>query len=569
MIGVALLAAVYASTAGLHAGTVQEGSRLGEPYDVVIANARILDGTGNPWYRGDIGIRGKRIATIGDLSSAEAKRRIDAKNRVASPGFIDMHSHASWKLLVDPRAASKITQGVTLEIEGEGSSVAPLTPVLIEKQRRQYERFGITPDWRTIGDYFQRLERTPANVNFATYLGTSTVREIVIGHEDRPATPDELDRMRQMVREAMEDGALGIYSALMYSPDRFNRTEELIEMAKVASQYGGVYQTHPRSESDAFRESLAEIFRIAREAEIPGHITHFKVTYTQNWGDMPEAIRLIEQARQEGLSITADQYPYVRAGGSFTALLPPWVKDGGRPKIVERLRDPDTRDRIKRELSASASKWENEYYGAGDGPAGFSITSARGRLELKPYEGRTLADIAAAEGKDPRDVVLDIVLAGDAGMTVLITDEDDLRLAMKQPWVAFGSDGATVAPDGPLSEGGVHPRGYGSYTKILGTYVRELDLLTLEDAIRKATSLPAQILGIKDRGLLREGFYADIVVFDPATIIDKATYDKPHQFSEGIAYVFVNGEAVLDEGTITDARSGMIVRGPGYRQLSR
>ena len=337
-------------------------------------------------------------------------------------------------------------------------------------------------------------------------------------------------------------------------------------MAKVASEYGGVYQTHQRSESDAIRESLAEIFRIAREAEIPVHVTHFKVTYTQNWGAMPEILGLIEKARRDGIDITADLYPYVRAGGSFTPLLPPWAQDGGRPRIVERLEDPATRERIKKELVTPTAEWENEYYGAGGGPAGFSITNAGGRPELKPYEGRTLDEIAAAEGKDPRDLVLDIILAGDAGMTVLITSEDDLRLAMQQPWVAFGSDGATVAPDGPLSEGGVHPRGYGTYTKILGEYVRELGLISLEDAIRKATSLPAQLLRIKDRGLLREGYYADIVVFDPQTIIDKATFEQPHQYSEGISYVFVNGQAVLDDGNITDARSGMVVRGRGYRQ---
>jgi dihydroorotase/N-acyl-D-amino-acid deacylase len=525
----------------------------------------VVDGAGNPWFRADVGIRGHRIAAIGDLSGAPADRRIDANDQIVCPGFIDMHSHASWGLLVDSRAASKITQGVTLEIEGEGESVAPLNDAMVEARRKEYARYGIDPDWRSLDEYFRRFERTPSTVNFATYIGTVNPREMVIGYDDRPATAEELARMKDIVREAMEDGALGIYSALMYSPDRFNRTEELVEMAKVAAEYGGVYQSHIRSESDAVESAIEEVFRIAREAGIPGHLTHFKVTYKQNWGRMPVILEKIESARRSGLDITADLYPYVRAGGGFTPLLPPWAQDGGPAKIRERLQDPATRERIKEELSKPAAAWENEYFGAGGGPQGFSITDARGNEALKGYEGKTLAEVARMEGKDPRDMVLDLILAGDAGMTVLITSEDDLRVAMQRSWVAFGSDGETVAPDGPLSEGLVHPRGYGTYPKILGEYVRELGLIGLEEAIRKATSLPAQRLGIRDRGLLREGFHADVVVFDPATVIDTATYQKPHRFAKGISHVIVNGEVVVDEGRITEARPGRALRGPGYR----
>ncbi len=535
-----------------------------QSFDVVIEGGRVVDGAGNPWFYSDVGIRGQRIAAIGDLSGAEAERRIAAEGKIVCPGFIDMHSHASWGLLVDGRAASKITQGVTLEIEGEGESVAPLTDAMVEARRKEYTRFGIEPDWRSLDDYFRRFERTPPTVNFATYIGTVNPREMVVGHDDRPATREELSRMKEVVRAAMEDGALGIYSALMYSPDRFNRTEELVEMAKVAAEYGGVYQSHIRSESNAVESALAEVFRISKEAGIPGHITHFKVTYKQNWGRMPAVLERIENARKSGLDITADLYPYVRAGGGFTPLLPPWAQDGGPSRILERLRDPETRERIKKELATPTAVWENEYYGAGGGPEGFSITDARGNPALEPYEGKTLAEIAKLEGKDPRDVVLDLILAGDAGMTVLITSEDDLRLAIQRPWVAFGSDGETVAPDGPLSKGLVHPRGYGTYPKILGEYVRELGLLRLEEAIRKATSFPAQRLGIRDRGLLREGFYADVVVFDPDRVIDTATYEKPHQFAKGVSHVLVNGELVVDEGRITDARPGMALRGPGY-----
>jgi N-acyl-D-aspartate/D-glutamate deacylase len=547
--------------------TARAGARAADlpPFDIVIAGGRVVDGAGNPWYRGDVGIRGQRIAAIGDLSAATARRRIDAAGRVVCPGFIDMHSHASWKVLIDGRAASKVTQGVTLEVEGEGESIAPVNDAMVAARQQSYQRLGMNPDWRSLDDYFRRFERTRPAVNFATHIGSVNPREMVIGHADRPATKAELEQMKAIVRQAMEDGALGLYSALMYSPDRYNRTDELVELAKVASEYGGYYQSHIRSESDAVESALDEVFRIAREARIPAQVTHFKVTYRQNWGRMPAIVAKIEAARQEGLDITADLYPYVRAGGTFTPLLPPWAQEGGREAIVERLRDPATRERIKAELAAPTAAWENEFLGAGGGPAGFSITDARGNAVVERYAGKTLAEVAEAEKKDARDVVLDIVLAGDAAMTVLITNEDDLRYAMTRPWVGFGSDGETVAPDGPLSGGLVHPRAYGSYPRIFGEYVRERGLLTLSDAVRKATSLSAQRLGIRDRGLLREGFYADVVVFDPATIADRATYEKPHQFAVGIPYVLVNGEVVVDDGRITSARPGMVVRGPGYR----
>jgi dihydroorotase/N-acyl-D-amino-acid deacylase len=531
----------------------------------VIAGGRIVDGAGNPWYRGDVGIRGKRIAAIGNLSGASARRRIDAAGRIVSPGFIDMHSHASWKLLIDGRASSKVTQGITLEVEGEGESIAPMNDAFVAARRDSYERFGMKPDWRSLGDYFRRLESTPPAVNFATHIGTLNPREMVVGHADRPASKDELERMKAIVREAMEDGALGLYSALMYSPDRYNRTEELIELAKVASEYGGYYQSHIRSESDAVGKALDEVFRIAREARIPAQITHFKVTYRQNWGRMPKIVAKIEAARREGLDITADVYPYVRAGGSFTPLLPPWAQEGGREAIVRRLKDPATRERIKAELATPTADWENEFLGAGGGPAGFAITGARGNAVVERYLGKTLAEVAEAEKKDARDVVLDIILAGDAGMTVLITNEDDLRYAMAQPWVGFGTDGESVAPDGPLSGGLVHPRAYGTLPRVFGEYVRNLGLMSLEEAVRKASSLSAQRLGIRDRGLVREGFYADVVVFDPATVAERATYENPHQFAVGIPYVLVNGEVVVDDGRITSARPGMVVRGPGYR----
>ncbi len=533
------------------------------PYDVIITNARIIDGTGNPWYRGDVGVRGKRIAAIGDLSGDDANRTIDATGKPVTPGFIDLHSHASWSFLVDSRAASAVTQGITLVVEGEGDSVAPTSESYLAERMSSFERRGITPDWQTLGQFFDRLEAHPPTINFGTFVGTATLREIVVGTEDRPATEEELAEMERLAAEAMEDGAFGVYSALMYVPGRFNRTDELIALARVAAPSGGAYQTHQRSEGDAIFESLDEVFRIAREADIRVNVTHLKAAYLANWGKMAEVVERISAARREGLDIAADLYPYVWGSAGLRALLPPWARTGTGEEIKERLADPSVRDRIKRELETPTSEWENEYLGVG-GAKGFRIVDVRGNEDLKHMEGRILSDIASEEGKDPRDVIMDIIQGGGAGFVSHLTDEDDLRLGLRQEWAAFGTDGATVAPDGPLSEGLVHPRGYGTYPKILGRYVRELNLFSLEQAIRKATSLPAQRLGIRDRGLLREGFYADIVIFDPETVIDKATYEDPHQYSEGIDYVLVNGEVVVDQGRITDARPGMVVRGPGY-----
>lgn len=532
--------------------------------DLIIENGRIVDGTGNPWFWADVGIRDKRIAAIGDLEDMSARRRIDAEGKVVSPGFIDMHSHASWNYLVDPRAVSKVTQGITLEIEGEGHSVAPMDDAMAKRRREAFERFGVEGDWRSLDEFYRRLEANPGTINFATYLGTANVREMTVGFEDRQATTGELEEMRSIVAQAMRDGALGVYSALMYAPDRFNRTDELIAMAKVAARYGGVYQTHPRSESNALNASMDEVFRIAEEAQIPAHITHLKVAYQQNWGRMPEVIERVEEARERGLEITADMYPYEQASASFTALLPPWAQEGGRAEIVRRLNDPATRERIKRELIEPTEDWENEYLGTGGGPAGITLVDARGNPELTRYEGKTLAEIGRLTSQDPRDAMFEIILAGDAGFTSLITSEKDIRLAIQQPWVAFGTDGYTVAPNGPLSEGLPHPRSYGAFPRVFGTYVRELQLVRLEAAVRRATSLPAQTLNVRDRGLLREGFYADVVIFDEDTVIDTATYANPHQIAKGVDTVIVNGEIVLDDSKVTDARPGMVVRGPGY-----
>lgn len=533
-------------------------------YDLVITNGRIVDGTGSPAFESDVGIRGQRIAAIGNLSGAEAGRVIDASRQVVAPGFIDLHSHSSWYFLVDPRTPSKVTQGITLDIEGEGRSVAPMDDRYVAERAASYERFGIDPDWRTLGEFFDRLDANPAAINFASFVGTGNIRELAVGLDDRPATPEELVEMERLTAEAMEDGALGVFSALMYTPDRFNTTEELVLMAQVAGRYGGVYQTHQRSEGDALFESLDEVFHIARESGIRTNVTHLKAAYVANWGKMAEVVERINRAREEGLDIAADIYPYVWGAAGLRALLPPWAREGGVREIERRMGDPAIRDSIKRELDVPTAEWENEYLGAG-GAVNFRIVDVQGNENYLRYEGMMLDEIAADLGMDPKDGIMDMIQEGGAGFVSLLTDEFDLRLAMRQSWVAFGTDGRLAAPDGPLAAGLPHPRAYGTYPRILGRYVRELGVISLEEAIRKSTSLAAESIGVEDRGTLAEGLYADIVVFNPETIMDHATYQDPHQHSTGVEYVVVNGEVVLDGGEITDARPGVVVRGSGYR----
>ena len=536
-------------------------------YDVVIANGRIVDGTGAPWFRGDIAIAGDRIAAIGLIGDRGGATVVDATDLVVAPGFIDLLGQSEFNVLVDGRAASKILQGVTTEVTGEGSSIAPVNDRLIADAAAQAKAFNVAQDWRTLGDYFKRLEqRSRTAINLATFVGAGGLRNYVIGKADRPATPAELEQMKQLAAAAMEQGALGVSTSLQYMPDRFASTGELVELAKVAAKYGGVYFTHQRSESARIFDSLDEVFTIAEQARIPAEIWHLKTAYKANFGKMPEVLRRIEAARTRGLDVTANQYPYTRASNGLDSCIPLWAREGGFAKLVERLKDPATRERIKKDMDdPNATTWENQWYGANGGD-GVMISTVLDPA-LRKYEGMTLTEIGKAMGKDPRDAVIDLVVA-DKGETSVITsimDEDDVRAALTHPLVGVGTDSGAKAADGKLSESKSHPRAWGSFPRILGHYVRDEKLMPLEEAIRKMTSKAATRVHLADRGVLRPGMAADITVFDAATIRDVSTFDDPNRYSVGVRHVFVNGRRVVADGSITEERPGKPLRGPGYR----
>ncbi len=536
-------------------------------YDVLIHNGRIVDGTGAPWFRGDVAIVGDRLAAVGALPGATAAITVDASNLVVAPGFIDLLGQSEFNVLVDGRAPSKILQGVTTEVTGEGSAIAPVNDRMMKDAQPSYAHFGVAQDFRTLGEYFKRLEeRSHTTINVATFVGAGGVRNYVIGKDDRAATPAELDQMRRIVAQAMEQGALGLSTSLQYVPDRFASTDEIVELAKVASQYGGVYFTHQRSESARIFESLDEVFAIAERANIPAEIWHLKTAYTPQFGKMGEVLRRLEAARARGVDVTANQYPYDRASNGLDACLPLWVREGGLDKMLARLKDPATRERIKSDMAdAKATTWENQWQGSngGDGVMLSSVLNP----ELRKYEGQTLTQIGRSMGKDPRDAVMDLVIAdrGESSVIISIMSEEDVRTALKHPLVGVGTDSGAQAEDGKLSESKSHPRAWGSFPRILGKFVRDERLLTLEEAIRKMTSKAATRVHLADRGVLRPGLMADVTVFDPATIRDVSTFEDPKHYSVGVRHVFVNGRRVVADGAITAERPGRPLKGPGAR----
>jgi N-acyl-D-amino-acid deacylase len=559
--------AVLASLAALLAtACASPADQQSTRFDVVIRGGTIYDGTGSPGRRADVGIRGDRIAAVGDLSTADAANVVDASGLAIAPGFINMLSWATESLLVDGRSQGGIRQGVTLEIFGEGSSMGPLNDEMKKRIVKEMGDIKYEITWTTLSEYLKELERRGISTNVASFVGATTVREHVIGLEDRQPTPEELERMRGLVRQEMEAGALGIGSSLIYAPAFYATTEELIELCREAAQYRGKYISHMRSEGNRLLEAVDELIRIARDANLPAEIYHLKAAGKANWPKMDEVIAKVEAARNEGLKITADMYTYTAGATGLDAAMPPWVLDGGYEEAFKRLRDPATRKKIAEAIRKGGRDWENLYLAAGS-PDRVILVEFKNE-KLKPLTGKTLAEVAKLRGEDPVETIMNLVLEDESrvGTVYFMMSEENLHKQMRLPWVSFGSDAASMSPEPPFTRSSAHPRAYGNFARLLGKYVREEKVIPLEEAIHRLSGLPATNLELAGRGFIREGGFADVVVFDPATISDHATFEKPHQFATGVRHVFVNGGHVLKDGEHTGATPGRVVHGPGIRR---
>jgi N-acyl-D-amino-acid deacylase len=544
------------------------GCAAAPSYDVIIRGGSVYDGSGGPARAADIGIRNDQIAAIGSLSDAHAPIDVDARGLAVAPGFINMLSWANEALLHDPRSQSDIRQGVTLEVMGEGESMGPLNPAMKKLNAELQGDIRYEIPWTTLGEYLQYVEKKGTATNVASFVGATTVRIHEVGFADRAPTPEELDRMRALVRTAMEEGALGVGSSLIYAPAFYAKTEELIALSAEAARYGGMYISHIRSEGNALLEAVDELIRIAREAKIPAEIYHLKAAGEQNWPKLDEVIRRIEAARAEGLQITADMYNYPAGATGLDAAMPPWVQEGGLREWIRRLKDPAIRARVKREMATPTNAWESLYLAAGS-PDRVLLVAFKND-QLKPLTGKTLAEVAKMRGKTAEETAMDLVIEDDSrvGTVYFLMSEDNIRKQLKLPWVSFDSDAESLAPEGIFLKSNPHPRAYGNFARLLGRYVREEKVISLEEAIRRLTSLPATNLKLDRRGFLKTGHFADVVVFDPRTIQDHATFDKPHQYSTGVKHVFVNGVQVLKDGEHTGKTPGRFVRGPGYKRPS-
>src|SRR6201998_2884311 len=553
----------------LTASALYLAAQASPAFDLVITNGHIIDGTGSPWYSGDIGIRDGKIAAIGNRSQADGKRTIDARNLVVAPGFIDMLGQSELTILVDPRLPSKIYQGITTEITGEGNSVAPVNDAMLAADRAGYAHLHITPDWRTLREYFARLEKQGMGINLATYVGATSVRRMVLGDSDVQPAAAQLEQMKALVDQAMRDGAVGLSTALQYAPAPYAKTEELIALAKEASKFGGIYATHMRSEGDGVLESIDEATRIGREAQIPVEIWHLKAAGKANWGKMPQIVDRINAARAAGVDLSANTYAYTAWFNTFSAFVPPWAHDGGDAQLIARLKDPAARARIRKDMTSTGKNsagedWDNEWQEI-PGPEAILIAVVQ-NPELVPLQGKRLSEVAALWKEDAIDALCDLLIKDNAFTEVAVfgMSEPDVVLALKQPWVSIDNDSQGTSPEGLLAQEHPHPRAYGTFPRILRKYVRDEKALTLPDAIRKFTALTAQRMRLTDRGVLKEGTAADVVVFDPATITDKATFENPNQLSVGMDYVLVNGVPVVAEGKMTGALPGKVLRGQGY-----
>jgi len=535
-----------------------------QTYDLIIRHGTIYDGSAKPPFIGDVAIQGDKIVVVGSLKNARGRTEIDATGLAVAPGFINMLSWATESLLYDGRSQSDIRQGVTLEVFGEGGSMGPLNEKMKKEMLEQQGDIKFDIKWSTLAEYLDYLVQRGISPNVASFIGATTVRIHEIGYEDRPPTPAELERMRALVRQAMEQGALGVGSSLIYAPAFYAKTDELVELCKVAAASGGMYISHMRSEGSRLEEAVDELLTIARQAGIGAEIYHLKAAGKLNWGKLDAVIAKINRARAEGLGVTADMYTYPAGGTGLDAAMPPWVQEGGLKAWIARLKDPAIRERVAREMSVATDKWENLNEAAG--PEGILLVGFKSDA-LKPLTGKTLTQVAAMRAKSPQETAMDLVIEDDSrvGTIYFLMSEENIRKQIKLPWVSFGSDAESPAPEGPFLKSNTHPRAYGNVARLLGKYMRDEKLIPPEEAIRRLTSLPATNLKIQQRGLLKPGYFADVVIFDPAKIQDHATFEKPHQYSTGVVHVFVNGTQVLKDGEHTGAKPGRVVRGPGYK----
>jgi len=538
-------------------------SILAADFDVIIKNGAVYDGSGGEAQHVDLAIRGDRIAGVGDYKNAKAKTVIDARGLAVAPGFINMLSWSTESLIQDGRSQSEIREGVTTEIMGEGESMGPLNEELKKRMLREQSDIKFDIKWNTLAEYLQYLEKRGISCNVASFIGAATIRENVIGFEDKVPTAEQLDQMRELVRKEMEAGALGIGTALIYPPAFYSKTDELIELCKVAAKYRGKYISHMRSEGNQLLEAFDELLRISREAGIPAEVYHIKAAGEKNWGKIDNLLSQIEAAQKEGLNVRANMYTYTAAGTGLDACLPPWTEEGGYPALFKRLRDPATREKIAAEVKIDSDKWENLYIGAGS-PDNILLVAFKSE-KLKPLTGKTLATVAKMRGKDPITTIMDLIAEDESriGTIYLVMSEENVKKEIAKPWISFCSDEASQAPEGVFLKSNPHPRAYGSFVRVLGKYVRDEKVITLPEAIRRLSAFPATNLGLDHRGMLKEGMFADVVAFDPATIADHATFEKPHQYATGVKHVFVNGVQVIKDGEHTGAKPGRALWGPG------
>jgi N-acyl-D-amino-acid deacylase len=533
------------------------------PFDVIIKGGTVYDGTGEEGHVADVAIRGDRIVGVGDFASAGPKKTIDARGLAVAPGFINMLSWSNESLIQDGRSQSEIRQGVTTEIMGEGESMGPLNDRMKTRLVREQTDIKFEIKWNTLAEYLHYLEKRGISCNVASFIGATTVREYVVGLEDKQPTPEQLDQMRELVRKEMEAGALGIGTSLIYPPAFYAKTEELIELCKVAAKYQGKYISHMRSEGNQLFQGLDEVIRISREAGIPAEVYHIKAAGQKNWPKEDELLERIEAAQKEGLKIRANMYTYTAAGTGLDACLPPWTEDGGYPALFKRLRHPATREKIAAEVRVDSDAWENLYLAAGS-PEKILLVGFKSE-KLKPFTGKSLAEVAKMRSKDPIETIMDLISEDESriGTIYFVMSEENVKKELAKPWISFGSDEASQAPEGVFLKSNPHPRAYGNFARVLGKYARDEKVITLPEAVRRLSALPATNLGLDDRGFIQDGMFADVVVFDPATIADRATFDKPHQYAVGMKHVFVNGVQVLKDGEHTGAKPGRALAGPG------